>query len=290
MGIRNYSDPEKRNLLMEQKEDKKRRQYSGSRSKTDRVSLDVVTSWKDSQNLEPAGRKQQIYDSQTPITKPPAKRESLTSTILRERPLFSSVRIVADDDDYKEDINDGDANGAFNFRGPVSQAVQSNPYQSEKKESWWFWNNKEDKEIEKEKPKKSASNDETCSCVSCALRKIVSSEYACIGCLVVLFLISVIVAYFIVCKSVPGMVSDDCKDKGVSTTLPPITDCNAADSERLKRKIEMLNGNRLKNEYPGLNEYGKDIQSGADQAQLMAPVHEHDTYISIAQLNHNIGN
>ncbi|KAF9416537.1 hypothetical protein HW555_006112, partial [Spodoptera exigua] len=193
---REKDDPEKRNLLMEQKEDKKRRQYSGSRSKTDRVSLDVVTSWKrscESSSSEQRKRGTPYKSSSTDQRADFAQNRtrSLVSTVRRRRV------------------------GGF------------------------------------------------------GLRKIVSSEYACIGCLVVLFLISVIVAYFIVCKSVPGMVSDDCKDKGVSTTLPPITDCNAADSERLKRKIEMLNGNRLKNEYPGLNEYGKDMKGYDDP--MMSP-------------------
>ncbi|XP_022816850.1 uncharacterized protein LOC111349832 [Spodoptera litura] len=250
---REKDDPEKRNLLMEQKEDKKRRQYSGSRNKIERVS----------QKLEPAGHSPQIFDDQSAITKPPAKRDDLTNTILRERPLFSSRSCESSSSEQRKrgtpyKTSSIDQRGEFpqNRTRSLVSLYAKRPYLSEKKESWWCWNNKDDKE--KEKPKKPQSNDDTCSCVSCALRKIVGSEYACIGCLLLLFAISIFIAYLVVCKGVPGFGDDGCKLK--TTTTSTTTKCKkSVDSERLKRKIEQLNGNRLNNDYPGLSDYEKDL-------------------------------
>uniref|UniRef100_A0A2H1VP29 SFRICE_010958 n=1 Tax=Spodoptera frugiperda TaxID=7108 RepID=A0A2H1VP29_SPOFR len=253
---REKDDPEKRNLLMEQKEDKKRRQYSGSRTKIDR----------DSQKMEHAGHIPQIYDGQSAITKPPAKRDDLTNTILRERPLFSSRSCESSSSEQRKrgtpyKTSSIDQRGEFPHNRNRSLA-----YPSEKKDSWWCWSNKDDKE--KDKPKKLQSNDDTCSCVSCALRKLVGSEYACIGCLLLLFAISIIIAYLIICKGVPGFGGDDCKDK--TTTPPTTTKCKkSVDSERLKRKIELLNGNRMNNDYPGFNDYDKDLKSYDDP--MMSP-------------------
>ncbi|XP_050558403.1 uncharacterized protein LOC118279580 [Spodoptera frugiperda] len=209
---REKDDPEKRNLLMEQKEDKKRRQYSGSRTKIDRRSCESSSSEQRKRGT-------------------PYKTSSI------------------------------DQRGEFPHNRNRSLA-----YPSEKKDSWWCWSNKDDKE--KDKPKKLQSNDDTCSCVSCALRKLVGSEYACIGCLLLLFAISIIIAYLIICKGVPGFGGDDCKDK--TTTPPTTTKCKkSVDSERLKRKIELLNGNRMNNDYPGFNDYDKDLKSYDDP--MMSP-------------------
>ncbi|XP_013135896.1 PREDICTED: uncharacterized protein LOC106101276 [Papilio polytes] len=69
--------------------------------------------------------------------------------------------------------------------------TQTIPYSAEKKDNWWFWKDAEKKKVA----------DDTCSCVSCALKKVISSDYACIFCLSLVFAISVVVA-FVVFRSV----------------------------------------------------------------------------------------
>nr|XP_049699480.1 uncharacterized protein LOC110374901 isoform X2 [Helicoverpa armigera] len=197
---REKDDPEKRNLLTEHKEDKKRRQYSGSRSKTDRRSCESSSS----EHRKRSGQ-QHVYKS--------------SSTEHR---------------DFK----------------PRTQSI---PYQSEKKDSWWFWSFYSQQNTRE--PTKKPPPEETCSCVSCAfcnrLKKVVSTEYACVICLLLLFTITIVVAFLIVFKSVP-MGDKECKCKTTTTTTtttckPTTTTCKPkcmCDSERLKRKIEMLNENR----------------------------------------------
>ncbi|CAH2056518.1 unnamed protein product, partial [Iphiclides podalirius] len=50
--------------------------------------------------------------------------------------------------------------------------------------------------------KKKATSDDTCSCVSCALKKVIGSDYVCIACLVLVFCASVAVGFFVVYKGV----------------------------------------------------------------------------------------
>ncbi|XP_045538618.1 uncharacterized protein LOC106709507 [Papilio machaon] len=77
--------------------------------------------------------------------------------------------------------------------------TQTIPFNTEKKDNWWFWKDAEKKKV----------TDDTCSCVSCAeinrLKKVISSDYACIFCLSLVFAISVVVA-FVIFRSV--VVSD----------------------------------------------------------------------------------
>ncbi|XP_013177464.1 PREDICTED: uncharacterized protein LOC106124963 [Papilio xuthus] len=69
--------------------------------------------------------------------------------------------------------------------------TQTIPFNAEKKDNWWFWKDSEKKKV----------TDDTCSCVSCAeidrLKKVISSDYACIFCLSLMFAISVVVAFVI---------------------------------------------------------------------------------------------
>ncbi|CAK1549053.1 unnamed protein product [Leptosia nina] len=65
------------------------------------------------------------------------------------------------------------------------------PLQGDVKEAWW---------AQRTKAKKS---DDTCSCVSCALKKVLASEYTCMACLLVLFSVSVVGAFLLVFKSSP---------------------------------------------------------------------------------------
>ncbi|KAJ8706976.1 hypothetical protein PYW08_011110 [Mythimna loreyi] len=138
---------------------------------------------------------------------------------------------------------------------------QSMPYQTEKKDSWWFWTF-----VSQQNTPPARRSEDTCSCVSCALKKIVSSEYACVGCLLLLFTISIIIAFLVVFKSVP---SGDCKileckeckgppPQGVGSTTPKSKDCGIADSERLKRKIEMLSSRRMRKGFLGVDEFRRN--------------------------------
>ncbi|XP_038217610.1 uncharacterized protein LOC119836377 [Zerene cesonia] len=68
----------------------------------------------------------------------------------------------------------------------------SEAFQGDKREAWWFKRGK--KEAER-KP------DDTCSCVSCALKKLIGSEYMCVACLLVLFTVSVAVAFIMVFRA-----------------------------------------------------------------------------------------
>ncbi|XP_068622275.1 uncharacterized protein [Battus philenor] len=55
---------------------------------------------------------------------------------------------------------------------------------------------------------KKKGNDDTCSCVSCALKKVIGSDYACVGCIALVFTISVMVAFLVVFKNAgPGCIS-----------------------------------------------------------------------------------
>ncbi|XP_026736602.1 uncharacterized protein LOC113500123 isoform X4 [Trichoplusia ni] len=194
MMTKEKDDPEKRNLLLEHKEEKKRRQYSGSRTKTGRSG-----------------------DS------------SCSEHRKRGHPYKSSST---------------EHRAEFKLR--QTQSVHN---QSEKRDSWWFW--------QKESPKK--NTEDTCSCVSCALprlKKIVNSEYACIGCLLFLFTVSIIVAFLVVFKNVPCLSGPSEKEVPCKHKIP--------DSERLKRKIEMLNVNRRRNDFLGLDEYRKNDKRGYD--------------------------
>ncbi|CAH0600004.1 unnamed protein product [Chrysodeixis includens] len=183
MCLKNYfSDPEKRNLLLEHKEDKRRGQYSGSKTKIDRRSV-----------------------------------ESHSSERRKRGHLYKSSSTEQTGTEFK----------------PGRQ--QSVHNQTEKRDSYWFW--------QKENPKK--TTEETCSCVSCALKKIVNSEYACIGWLLLLFVLSIIVAFLVVFKNVPCLSGPE---REQSKKCP--------DSERLKRKIEMLNDRRT-NDVLGLDEFRK---------------------------------
>ncbi|CAH0600003.1 unnamed protein product [Chrysodeixis includens] len=179
---REKDDPEKRNLLLEHKEDKRRGQYSGSKTKIDRRSV-----------------------------------ESHSSERRKRGHLYKSSSTEQTGTEFK----------------PGRQ--QSVHNQTEKRDSYWFW--------QKENPKK--TTEETCSCVSCALKKIVNSEYACIGWLLLLFVLSIIVAFLVVFKNVPCLSGPE---REQSKKCP--------DSERLKRKIEMLNDRRT-NDVLGLDEFRK---------------------------------
>ncbi|CAG4965745.1 unnamed protein product [Colias eurytheme] len=52
-----------------------------------------------------------------------------------------------------------------------------------------------------EKDKTERKADDTCSCVSCALKKLIGSEYMCVACLLVLFTVSVAVAFCMVFRA-----------------------------------------------------------------------------------------
>nr|XP_032525078.1 uncharacterized protein LOC116776084 [Danaus plexippus plexippus] len=64
-----------------------------------------------------------------------------------------------------------------------------------KKESWWCLNDSNNK-----KGKKKSSGD-TCSCVSCAFKKILGTECTCVTALFLLFAVSVVIAFMIVFKT-----------------------------------------------------------------------------------------
>ncbi|CAH0688457.1 unnamed protein product [Chilo suppressalis] len=142
------NDPEKVNLLKE-KQDRKKRQYSGSRTKTEQ-------------------RTQRPQDS--------------SSSEHHKRNV-----------QYKENVNNHKNKEYAQYR------TQSIPFQDEKKESYLFWGNETDKK----------KQEDTSSCVSCALKKIVSSEYTCVACLGVLFLLTVLVAFCMVFKTVPTISTSD---------------------------------------------------------------------------------
>ncbi|KAJ8704691.1 hypothetical protein PYW07_011879 [Mythimna separata] len=205
---REKDDPEKRNLLNEQREDKKRRQYSVSKNKSERRSIETI-------NTEHRKRASHPY--------------KISST--EQRAEFHN-----------------------------KSRSQSVPYQAEKKDSWWFWTF-----VSQQNTPPAKKSEDTCSCVSCALKKIVSSEYACIGCLLLLFTISIIIAFLVVFKSVPSadckiLECKECKGSppGVGSTTPKCKECGIADSERLKRKIEMLSNKQMRKGFVGVDEFRKN--------------------------------
>ncbi|XP_030026199.1 uncharacterized protein LOC115444532 isoform X2 [Manduca sexta] len=93
---------------------------------------------------------------------------------------------------------------------------RSTPFQSDRKESWWFWGD----------PK--TSNRDTRSCVSCVLKRLGGSEYFCVGCLLLIFAVSVVVAFLLVFRSVPTIAA--------VTPVPGMLE-----SDRLRRKMDALN-------------------------------------------------
>ncbi|XP_004933335.2 uncharacterized protein LOC101742237 isoform X1 [Bombyx mori] len=84
----------------------------------------------------------------------------------------------------------------------------------EEKGEWCFRTEKED-----------LDKDDTFSCVSCALKKIAGSQYACVLCITAILLVTVFIAYLILFKSTPVFNSQPSR---------------FYDSERLKRKIDYL--------------------------------------------------
>ncbi|CAK1593529.1 unnamed protein product [Parnassius mnemosyne] len=89
------------------------------------------------------------------------------------------------------------------------QETQRTPYHSEKKDSWWFW----------KEPQKKKKSDDTYSCVSCALKKIISSEYVCIACLVLVFTLSIVAAFFVVFRNAttPGCIAEETQSQSSET-------------------------------------------------------------------------
>ncbi|XP_075988083.1 uncharacterized protein LOC142984412 [Anticarsia gemmatalis] len=164
--MRENNDPEKRNLLTDQRDDKKRRQYSGSRLKNDRSSIDSH------------------------------------STGHRKRSPY--------------------------------KMMSSDVYPS-KQESWWNW------AVKTETKAKPA--DDTCSCGSCVLKRIMGSEYACVGCLLLVFFLSIIGACTLVCRTLPS--TEVHKTAAVNIRAGKH---GVMDSERLKRKIDLINDSPLRNE------------------------------------------
>ncbi|CAH2084283.1 unnamed protein product [Euphydryas editha] len=107
-----------------------------------------------------------------------------------------------------------------------------NAFQGEKRESWWFWGD--------QNQKKQKRTEDTCSCVSCALKKIVGSEYTCVACLFILFSISVAIIFITVCKTMTFT------DTGV---------IGSDNDEGLVKKIKMLKEKRQLTEGYGWSDY-----------------------------------
>ncbi|XP_059058825.1 uncharacterized protein LOC131852200 [Achroia grisella] len=177
-----YRDPEKANLLKEKQEYRKRKQYFGSRSKSDHAARSC-----DSSSLRNKNHK--YKHSEEYRVKDPVQDEERQYTQCRAQSI------------------------------------------SDKKDSWWFW-----ADTQSQKPK---VDEDTCSCVSCALKQMVTSEYTCITCLALIFILTVVVAFYLVFRTVPIANND---------VRPDIE--RKLDSEGLRKKIEMLNSKRV-----GVKEY-----------------------------------
>ncbi|CAB3262127.1 unnamed protein product [Arctia plantaginis] len=183
--MREDNDPEKRNLLLDQ--EKKRKQYSGPKTKVNRRSCESSSS---------EHRKRSPY-----------------KTLVAEQRLTE-----------------------------IPRESQHDPCQVEDPGC---------------KPEPIKNEDDTCSCVSCALRRIVGSEYACIACLLILFSISIVAAFCLVYKNVPTATATTHK-KFIHTTVSSAEKkLDIGDSERLKRKIDMINDNLMKNELREEEAFGK---------------------------------
>ncbi|XP_045782539.1 uncharacterized protein LOC123879073 isoform X2 [Maniola jurtina] len=104
---------------------------------------------------------------------------------------------------------------------PSRDRSGSSAFADGRRESWRFW--KDNKFTSKNK------SDDTCSCVSCAVKKFCSSEYTCVACLLILFSVSVTVAFLMVFKTMPSM--EEVTEKAIH-------------SENLKKKIQMLKEKR----------------------------------------------
>ncbi|XP_069364148.1 uncharacterized protein [Maniola hyperantus] len=127
---------------------------------------------------------------------------------------------------------------------PSHHRSGSSAFADSRKESWRFW--KDNKFTSKNK------SDDTCSCVSCALKKFCSSEYTCVACLLILFSVSVTAAFLMVFKTMPAMEE--------------LTEKNTQ-SENLK-KIQMLKEKRQLTEI-----YGYDFTEKSKWSDsLMNPV------------------
>ncbi|XP_046974660.1 uncharacterized protein LOC124540929 [Vanessa cardui] len=111
--------------------------------------------------------------------------------------------------------------------------TKSEPFQGEKRDSWWFWG---DSQKENQKQKRT---DDTCSCVSCALKKIAGSEYTCVACLFILFSISVAIIFLTVCKTISCSDATDVK----------------CDDDSLVNKMRVLKEKRQLTENYGWSDY-----------------------------------
>ncbi|XP_063835586.1 uncharacterized protein LOC135084777 [Ostrinia nubilalis] len=214
---RENNDPEKANLLKEKQENRKRRQYSGSRSKTNRVnrSCDSSSSEKNKRSVQyKVAHEQRLKDFNERSQSIPYRcfwTKIWASVEKKQRMILSHYCLT-------------ESRGLNRLCGLVVRppASDAEPFQGDKKDSWWFWGDNQNKRSE-----------DTCSCVSCALKKIVSSEYTCIACLGILFLISVLVAFMVLFRTVPMVAKT-----GHPNLMPGKKPREGSDV--LKRKIDLI--------------------------------------------------
>ncbi|XP_072937702.1 uncharacterized protein [Epargyreus clarus] len=110
-----------------------------------------------------------------------------------------------------------------------SRTKADQPIQSEKRDSWWLW---------KDEKKKKKRTDDTCSCATCPLKKLVGSDYACIGCLVFVFIVSVAATFMLVFRTMPlslGLAKEETLETKKTTEGDSSTERSLWNSELAKR-------------------------------------------------------